>query len=301
MDLVIMAAGMGSRFGGLKQVECVNADGDFIIDYSIYDCIKNNFKKVFFIIKEENYDLFRETVGKRVENKIKVEYVFQKLDNLPKGYSVPQNRVKPWGTAHAILCCKNVVKNNFAIINADDFYGQNAFKTISKFLKENISPNKYALVGYKVKNTISENGTTKRGICEIKNGKLANITESFVEVKDKKIYATPIDGDTKKQLEPETIVSMNLFGFTPKIFNYLELKFKTFLKNNITNLKSEFLIPSVVGELIKENKVSVETLSTSAVWYGITYKEDKQIVVDALKILTENGEYPKHLWSQNNI
>ena len=232
MTLVILAAGMGSRFGGLKQIEPVGKNGEFIIDYSIYDAIKCGFTKVVFIIKEENYEIFRETVGKRVEDKIKVEYVFQKNDNVPLGINIPITRVKPLGTAHAILCCKDVVNEPFAIINADDFYGFDAYKVISEFLRENNNSNCYAMAGYYVGNTITENGAVKRGICRSNGDYLTELVESSVERNGSRIIATPLDGRAPFEVPSSCLVSMNLFAFKPEIFDYLEERFKSFLEEN---------------------------------------------------------------------
>ena len=297
MTLVIMAAGMGSRFGGLKQIEPIDNNGNFIIDYSIYDAIKYGFDKVVFIIKKENYDIFRKTVGSRIESKVKVEYVFQELDNLPNGYQVPETRVKPWGTAHAILCCKDVVKENFVIINSDDFYGYDAYKTISTYLK-NKTNNNYAMVGYTASNTLTENGSVKRGICQIKNNYLEKITESSVERKGNQIIATPLDGEEPFTIEDDTIVSMNMFAFTPKIFTYIEEHFAEFLEKNKDNIdKCEYLIPDVVFEQIKNGMVKVDALKTTARWYGITYKEDKEQLVKSINDLVQDGMYPTNLWN----
>lgn len=297
MTLVIMAAGMGSRFGGLKQIEPIDNNGNFIIDYSIYDAIKCGFDKVVFIIKKENYDIFRETVGSRIENKVKVEYVFQELDNLPNGYQVPETRVKPWGTAHAILCCKDVVKENFVIINSDDFYGYDAYKTISTYLKNKTNDN-YAMVGYIASNTLTENGSVKRGICQIKDNYLEKITESLVERKGSQIIATPLDGEEPFIIEDNTPVSMNMFAFTPKIFTYIEEHFAEFLEKNKDNIdKCEYLIPDVVFEQIKNGMVKVDALKTTARWYGITYKEDKEQLVKSINDLVQDGMYPTNLWN----
>lgn len=292
MELVIMAAGMGSRFGGLKQVEAIDENGNFIIDYSIFDAKKVGFNKVVFIIKEENYELFRNTIGKRIEDKIAVDYVFQ------KGLSLLPSRIKPWGTAHAIMSCKDIVKENFAIINADDFYGFDAFKTASDYLK-NLDKNSthFALVGYQAINTITENGATKRGVCKLENNFLTEIVESSLELKENKIYATPLDSNKTAIIAPETVVSMNMFCFTPKIFDFLIENFPNFLEKNKNNLeKCEYLIPEVVDNLIKENKADVKVLSTSAVWHGVTYKEDKPKVVAEIKKLVNNNNYPNNLW-----
>ncbi len=297
MTLVIMAAGMGSRFGGLKQIEPIDEYGNFIIDYSIYDAIKVGFTKVVFIIKRENYDIFRETVGKRVEKNIEVEYVFQELSALPEGYSVPEGREKPWGTGHAILCAKDAVHENFAIINADDFYGRDAFRVIAEFLKNNNDESKYALAGYKVCNTLSETGSVKRGVCEVKDGYLTKLIESSIDRKEGKLIATPLEGGDDFEVSGEDTVSMNMFGFTPKIFKKLEEGFPKFLDNNKDNpLKCEYLIPTIVFDAINNGEVTVEVLKTSAIWQGITYKEDKEKVVKEIKSLVDNGEYIPGLW-----
>ncbi len=298
MTLVIMAAGMGSRFGGLKQIEPVGKNGEFILDFSIYDAIQNGFDKVVFIIKEENYEIFRDTVGKRIEDKIKVEYVFQKNDNLPSNANVPSDRVKPLGTGHAILCCKDVVKENFAIINADDFYGRDAYQVASSFLKDTHKENEFAMVGYKVANTVSENGSVKRGVCEGENGYLTEIIESSIKKAGSKYYAEPLSGEDAFYVDGDALVSMNMLIFTPKIFEYLETKFVEFFDNNKDNMdKAEYLIPEVLRELIKENKVTVEILPTKAVWKGITYKEDKQELVDSINEMINDHVYPEKLWN----
>ena len=298
MTLVIMAAGMGSRFGGLKQIDPVGKNGEFILDFSIYDAIQNGFDKVVFIIKEENYEIFRDTVGKRIEDKIKVEYVFQKNDNLPSNANVPSDRVKPLGTGHAILCCKDVVKENFAIINADDFYGRDAYQVASSFLKDVHKENEFAMVGYKVANTVSENGSVKRGVCEGEDGYLTEIIESSIKKDGSKYYAEPLSGEDAFYVDGDALVSMNMLIFTPKIFEYLETKFVEFFDNNKDNMdKAEYLIPEVLRELIKENKVTVEILPTKAVWKGITYKEDKQELVDSINEMINDHVYPEKLWN----
>ena len=301
MTLVIMAAGMGSRFGGLKQIEPIDEYGNFIIDYSIYDAIKEGFDKVVFIIKKENYNIFRDTVGKRVENLINVEYVFQELDRLPEGYSVPEGRVKPWGTAHAILCCKDVVKENFAIINSDDFYGRDAYRVISGFLSKdnsNSSYHEYAMAGYKVKNTLTENGAVKRGVCG-KDGKyLTTLVESSIEEVSGKLMATPLEGGDAFEVAGDDVVSMNMFAFTPHIFDYLEERFPEFLDSHKDDATTcEFLIPSLVFEEMEKGTARVEVLNTDAVWQGITYKEDKPKVVSEIKALVDAGIYTAGLWN----
>lgn len=298
MTLVIMAAGMGSRYGGLKQIDPVGPNGEFIIDYSIYDAIKAGFTKVVFIIKKENEEIFRETIGKRVEKQIEVEYAFQDLNDLPNGFTCPNDRIKPWGTTHAILSCRNIVKENFAIINADDFYGLDAYTTMGQYLKK-LDSNSYniGLVGYQVKNTLTENGAVKRGICEIENGYLTKLIESNVSRENNNIVASPLDGSSSFEVSDDTLVSMNMLGFTPKIFDLLEEDFAEYLEENKDNLdKCERVVPDSVFKFIKQNKVKVEVLDTDSKWYGVTYKEDRPMIVSAIKEMLERNEYPKDLW-----
>lgn len=299
MTLLIMAAGMGSRFGGLKQIEPVGPNGEFIVDYSIYDAIKAGFTKIVFIIKKENYELFKETIGKRIEPFIEVHYVFQEQENVPDFVKIPSTRVKPWGTAHAILSAKDVIKENFAVINADDFYGRDAYLKIAQFLKN--SDKNYAMVAYLVKNTLTENGSVKRGVCQNNNYILENIIECSIEKKENEIIATPLDKTKTLSIKEDTLVSMNLFGFTPSIFTYLEEKQKLFFKENENNLDTcEFLIPEEVGNLIKEQKVCVDVLTTTSTWLGITYKEDKPYLVKQIDTLIKEGLYETPLWKNVN-
>ena len=292
--LLILAAGMGSRFGGLKQAEKFGPNGEYIIDYSIYDAIKAGFDKVVFIIKEENYDLFRETVGKRVENHIKVEYVFQNFDNVLPGYEIPESRVKPLGTAHAILCAKNVINEPFIIINSDDFYGYDAFKVASDFLDNN--EKNLAIVGYNVENTITDNGAVKRGVMKEINGRLLEIIESSIEKQNGKIYATPLGTTNIKEISKDTKVSMNMIAFVPNFFDFIDKYFEDFLKNS--NLeKDEYLIPDVVMRAIETGSYDVKVIDTDAKWVGVTYKEDKDSVVEYINKLIEKGEYKNNLWS----
>ena len=300
MDLVILAAGMGSRFGGLKQIEPIDEFGNFIIDYSIYDAKLAGFDKVIFIIKEENLEIFKETVGKRVKKYIKVEYAFQKLTDIPEGISLPKDRVKPLGTAQAILSCKNLVSDKFIIINSDDFYGRDAFMVAAKYLN-NLKPgskNIYGNIGYMAKNTITENGSVKRGVLYFdKNNKLEKLVESKIEKIDGKLYATPLDDETNtKVIKDDTLVSMNMFAFTSDIMTYLDKNYKQFFLDNINNLAScEYLIPTVVSDLINDGIVTCDVLSTTSVWYGVTYKEDKDFVVKSIKELCDKNIYPKGL------
>ena len=298
LTLLIMAAGMGSRFGGLKQVEPFGKDNEFLLDYSIYDAKKAGFNKVVFIIKEENLDLFKETVGKRIEDKIKVEYVFQKQDTIPSWVSIPKSRIKPWGTAHAILAAKDKIDGPFAVINADDFYGRDAFIVIADFLK-NMDNHSYALVGYKVENTLTENGAVKRGVCITENNKLLKLVESNIEKTNGIITATPLNNEPSFIIDSNTLVSMNLLGFDSSVFNYIEDKMELFFKENIQNLeKCEFLIPDILTMAIKENFKTVDILKTNAKWIGVTYKEDKESVQKSINNLIKEGEYPPKLWKK---
>ena len=294
LTLVIMAAGMGSRFGGLKQIEPVGPNGEFIIDYSIFDAVRAGFNKVVFIIKEENYEIFKETIGKRVEKQIKVEYAFQRQTDIPKGYDFG-DRTKPWGTSHAILSCKNLVKGDFIVLNADDFYGSDAFKEASKFFSENKKD--YAIIGYKIKNTLTENGSVKRGVCEEKDGFLTKLIESSVEEKNGKIIASPLDGREPFEIKKDDPVSMNMFCFRDNIFKYLDDHLKEFFEKNKDNLqKCEYLIPDSVFNMMSEGLVKVRVIPTTAKWQGITYKEDKVRLVNDIQKLIDKGEYPENLW-----
>lgn len=294
--LVVMAAGMGSRYGGLKQIDPVDRDGHIIMDFSIYDAVRAGFEKVIFIIKKENEQVFKEVIGDRLEKFIKVAYVFQDITNLPEGYTVPEGRVKPWGTAHAILCCKDTVKGCFAVINSDDFYGQESYKVLADFLNNKASDNHFAMVGYKVANTLTENGSVKRGICEEENNYLTKITESKVEKINNEIICTPLDGRPSFKVPYYETVSMNMFGFTSSIFDYLEKDFPKFLDENISNLTSEYLIPDVIFDMIKKELIKMEVLKTDAKWYGVTYKEDKEEVVNAINEMVRTKKYNKNLW-----
>lgn len=297
LTLVIMAAGMGSRFGGLKQIEPVGPNGEFIIDYSIYDAVKAGFNKVVFIIKEENFEVFKETIGKRVERQIKVEYVFQRQEDIPEGIVIPSERKKPWGTSHAILAAKNNVEGDFLILNADDFYGRDAFMKAVSFFNDKHDGLEYAVIGYKVANTLTENGSVKRGVCEVKDGYLTKIVESSVERKDGTIVATPLDGSKSFDVNADDTVSMNMFCFTKDIFKYLDDNMKAFFEKNKDNLlKCEYLIPESVFACMEDGLCKVRVVPTVAKWQGITYKEDKAGLVEEINKLIEEGEYPQQLW-----
>jgi len=299
LTLVIMAAGMGSRFGGLKQIEPVGPNGEFIIDYSIYDAVRAGFNKVVFIIKEENYEIFKETIGSRVEKQIKVEYVFQKQTDVPEGVEIPAERVKPWGTSHAILAAKNNVEGNFLVLNADDFYGSDAFVKASEFFNREHDGLEYAVIGYKINNTLTENGAVKRGVCEEENGLLTKIIESSVEKKEGKIVASPLDGSPSFEIEEDSPVSMNMFCFTSELFKYLDDHLVEFFDKNKDNLlKCEYLIPESVYQMVIDKIAKVFVIPTTAKWQGITYKEDKAMLVEEINSLIEAGVYPQNLWKK---
>lgn len=295
MVLVIMAAGMGSRYGGLKQIEPIGPNGEYIIDYSIYDAYKAGIRKVVFVIKEENYDIFVETIGRRVEEHMEVSYVFQDINDIPENVVLEEKRIKPWGTTQAILACKKVVKEPFIVINADDFYGRNAFLQMTNFLQENKKG--YAMTSYILENTITENGTVSRGVCQVdENNYLIDIMECKKIQKNEEKIQYLLD-DKWYDLSPKSIVSMNFWGFRPDLFDNLEEEFKKFFEESKDNLNTaECLIPISIGNLQKQNKCTVKVLQTDDKWYGITYKEDKEEIVSAIHKLIEQGVYPKYLW-----
>ncbi len=296
MILVIMAAGMGSRFGGLKQIEPVGPNGEFIIDYSIYDAIEAGFEKVVFIIKEENYDIFRQTVGKRIEGKIDVEYVFQDNRNVPVDVKLPETREKPLGTGQAVLFCKDVVDKPFVIVNADDFYGREAYEVAASYIKSNTDYNKYALIGYRVINTLTESGAVKRGVCEVKDNMLVKLIESNVENIDGQIMARPLSGAEPFIVNSDGKVSMNMFVFYPNVFKYLEEDFDWFIRNTNNLEKDEFLIPDIVFYHLQQNDIKCEVLDNNAVWKGITYRSDLDDVKKYIKEEIERGVYPVDLY-----
>lgn len=285
--LVIMAAGMGSRFGGLKQAEPVGKNGEAIVDYSVYDAVEAGFDKVVFVIKHAIEDDFKRLVGDRISKKVKVEYAFQETDDLPDGYVCPETRQKPWGTGHAILACRDIVKEPFAVINADDYYGKSAFKSIYEELKLQ-KAGEYCMVGFHLANTLTENGTVSRGICSIDNGYLTTVTEA-TKIKDCKNFDD--DGNVTDEFTPDTIVSMNMWGLTPDIFGYLAEDFKIFLDQNLDAPKAEFFLPFEVDALVQKGIKKVRVLSSADRWYGVTYREDKQGVVDAIAEMTAKGLY----------
>lgn len=299
MQLVILAAGMGSRFGGLKQMEPMDEAGNFLLDYSVYDAKRAGFDSVVFIIKKEFFEAFRDSIGARVSKLIKVEYAFQDLNDLPEGFTVPEGREKPWGTAHAIYAARDLIKDDFIIINGDDFYGADTYKVAYEYLKSLPagSKGKYANVAFNVCNTMTENGSVKRGVAFAKDGLLTKLVESNIEKNEKgEIVCTPLEGGDTFVVEPNMPVSMNLFCFNKDLIDELKERFPLWLKKNINVPKSEFLIPSVVDELVHEGKASLRLLSTESVWFGVTYKEDKPGVVAALKSLVDKGVYKKGLY-----
>ena len=300
MQLVILAAGMGSRFGGLKQIEPMDEAGNFLLDYSVYDAKRAGFDSVVFIIKKEFYDVFRNSIGKRVEKLIKVEYAFQDINDLPKPFKCPEGREKPWGTAHAIYAARDLIKEDFIIINGDDFYGKDTYQVAMNYLKSlpSGSEGKYANVAFKVCNTMTENGSVKRGVCfEDKDHNLEKLVESVIQKNDKgEIVCEPLEGGEAFKVGEDQPVSMNLFVFNKDLINHLIEKFPLWLKEHGSELKSEFLIPSVVDELVHEGKATLKLLSTDSVWFGVTYKEDKPGVVKALKSLVDKGEYKAGLY-----
>ncbi len=273
--LVVMAAGMGSRFGGLKQIEPVGPNGEVILDFSVFDAVKSGFNKVVFIIRRDIEEDFKEITKQRIEKTVDVEYVFQDMDNLPGGFKVPEGRTKPWGTGHAVYCAKDKLTTPFALINADDFYGRSTFETIHDSL---VNGYKTCMVGFKLGNTLTENGTVARGVCEVEDGYLKKITEY-----------TSIDKNSGVPLD--TTVSMNMWGLTPEIFDYMENDFVNFLNNMKNPLKDEYYIQSVVNLMMHDYNEKVKVFDTNEKWYGVTYKEDKQMVVDAMKKLFKEGYY----------
>lgn len=303
MTLVILAAGMGSRYGGLKQLDPMTDAGNFIIDFSVYDAIRAGFDHVVFIIKEENLELFRSTIGARIEKKVKVSYVFQSASDLPKGCVAPADRVKPLGTGHAVYCVRNVVKDNFAVINADDFYGRDTFVQLAAHLKtanEKGGLAHYSMIGFRLENTLTENGTVSRGQCFVDGqGMLQSVIErtKIVKKQDCAAYLAD-DGEEWIDLPFDTPVSMNCWGFTPQLFADMEDDFAAFMRALPKNdpLKSEYYLPFCVDTLCKNGKCDVRVYPTASAWLGVTYPQDKEPVKESLRALIEAGEYPPRLW-----
>ena len=296
--LVIMAAGMGSRFGGLKQMTPVDEEGHFIIDFSLYDAYQAGFRRVAFIIKREIEQTFRKTIGARMEKWFHVDYVYQELDRLPEGFAVPEGRKKPWGTAHAVACCRGVVEGPFAVINSDDFYGRGAYEEIYRFLTEHETPHHYAMLGYQLRNTVTEFGSVARGVCHVQDGMLLDITERTKIFKRGQDAAYTEDGETFVPLSGDTQVSMNFWGFTPEILDEIWDAFPAFLAENlpVNPEKCEFYLPTFVGSRLAEGKVRVRVLPCMETWHGVTYKEDLDSVKAAIGQLKREGKYPARLW-----
>lgn len=300
--LVILAAGMGSRYGGLKQIDPVDDKGNKIIDFSIYDARKAGFEKVVFIIKKENEQDFRSCIGDAVSRYMEVEYVFQDMEKVPEGFEIPEGRVKPWGTAHAILCCKEAVKEPFAVINADDFYGRSAFQTLYDYLTthEDDELYRYAMVGYELGNTLTENGSVARGCCVTNDeGYLVTIAErTQIEKRPQGAAYSEDGGKTYTDIPLDTPVSMNMWGFTPSIMGELEKAVNRFFQEGVKSnpLKAECFLPIEVDKLLKDKKATVKVLSSKDKWFGVTYKEDKPFVMESIQKLKDAGIYPDKLW-----
>ncbi|WP_461812913.1 nucleotidyltransferase family protein [Faecalimonas sp.] len=302
--LVIMAAGMGSRYGGLKQIDPVDEQGHIIMDFSIFDAKRAGFEKVVFIIKKENEVDFKEVIGKRMSKHMEVAYAFQDLNNLPEGFEVPEGRVKPWGTAHAVLSAINEINGPFAVINADDYYGRDAFQSIYDYLSTHQDDDKYryTMVGYELQNTVTDNGHVARGICQVSaDGRLEGIQErTRIEKRDGKIAFTEDEGETWTYVPGETLVSMNMWGFTRSILEEIQVGFPAFLEKGLAEnpMKCEYFLPTVVDNLEKAGRAEVSVLSSKDKWFGVTYKEDKPVVVEAIRKMKEDGLYPEKLWGE---
>lgn len=301
MTLLVLAAGMGSRYGGLKQIDPITPDGEFIIDFSVYDAIRAGFDRVVFIIKKENYEDFKETIGKRLEGKIKVDYAFQSLDMIVPADKIPADRVKPWGTAHAVLCARDVIGDDgFAVINSDDFYGRDAYKKAAEFISDakKKEGNHYCMIGYRLGNTLTDNGSVARGICNTDgDGMLTHIVERTKIFKEDNGASFEDENGEKVLLPNDTVVSMNFWGFTPSMFDETLKNFNEFIDDpDREPLKSECFLPNVVGSMKEDGYCDVKVIETSARWYGVTYHDDKPMVVEKINGLIESGEYPRGLW-----
>ncbi len=295
LTLLVLAAGMGSRFGGLKQIEPVGPNDEFIIDYSVYDAIRAGFTKVVFVIKEENYDVFKETIGARIEDKIKVEYAFQKIEDVPDTVHIPEGRIKPLGTAHAVYAARNLIHENFAIINADDFYGKDGFIKAAEFLRS--TDLEYGNVVYELGNTMSKNGSVKRGVVYDNNGILTDLIECVCEYENDLIKATPLYEDKPFYVEKDTPVSMNLLCFTPKVFEYLINDITNYFNKDGIDLNTiEYLIPNVLIESAKANNSFVRVIKANSKFYGMTYREDLEDLKNGIKDEIEKGNYNNNLW-----
>lgn len=298
--LVVMAAGLGSRYGGLKQMESVTEAGEIILDFAVYDAMKAGFEDVIFIIKPEMEEIFKERVMKPMSKYINAQYVFQNMDQLPAGYSIPEGRVKPWGTCHAVMACGKLLDGPFAVINADDYYGADAFKKVYDFLSDNTEENTYCMAGYYVENTLSEQGTVTRGVCKTDaDGNLVDINETKeIGWADGGKIVCPDNNGGSCEIQPGTVVSMNFWGFKPSMMTEMVEHFPAFLDKAMEEnpLKAEYLLPIEVGRMLEEGKISVKVLEATDKWYGVTYKEDKELVIKAFKDMKAAGKYPQKLW-----
>lgn len=300
--LIIMAAGMGSRYGGLKQVDRITDTGEIILDFSLYDAMMAGFERVVFVIKEEHRELFRELVDERAGRYMQVEYAYQKLDDIPEGFEIPESREKPWGTGHAVLACRHLINGPFAVINADDYYGAGGFSDIYEYLTGNRDGEKYSycMVGYKLENTVTENGHVARGVCDIdENGYLKQVTErTKIMRKEQGISYTEDDGRTWVKLPDDTVVSMNFWGFSHSMMEELEKGMPEFLDTALKNnpIKGEYYLPAAADRLIREGKATVKVLTSHDKWYGVTYKQDREDVKNALESMKDKGFYPEKLW-----
>jgi dTDP-glucose pyrophosphorylase len=293
--LLILAAGMGSRYGGLKQMDELGPNGEAIIDYSIYDAINAGFGKIVFVIRESFAEQFKEIFNARFGDKIALEYVYQELTNVPEGVTVPEGREKPWGTSHAVQVADEAINEPFAVINADDFYGRDAFEKLAKFLTEDVTEDYYSMIGYNLMNTLSDNGTVSRGVCEVDGENLLTGVVERHNIQAIDGVCSFEDENGKTQMKDETFVSMNMWGFPKSYFKHSKDGFVEFCKANSGNLKSEFYIPTVINDLIAEDKIKLKVLESKDKWFGVTYKEDKDSVVAKLKALHDNGTYPENL------
>ena len=301
MTLTILAAGMGSRYGGLKQLDAMTQNGEFIIDYSIFDALRAGIDRVVFIIKKENEELFRQTVGNRISEFIKVEYAYQDLSMIPAGYEVPEGRVKPWGTGHALLCAKEAIgDDNFIVINADDFYGAETFRILGDFLSsQETSGTEYAMAGFILKNTLTENGYVSRGICQTEpDGRLQTIAERTHIYRNANGEVVYLENDIEFPTDENGFASMNCWAFTPRVFEELEMRFADFLQYLDDPCKNEFYLPSAVNRAMEAGRCCVRVLPTPAQWYGVKYPEDKEKVKNSIRALVENGKYPHKLWNK---
>lgn len=297
--LVVMAGGASTRFGSLKQLEPVGPNGEFIMDYSIYDAIRAGFNKIIFVINKANEDTFRNTIGKKIEEKVQVEYAFQDLNDIPIGFSVPAGRTKPWGTGHAIYAARDLIKGPFTVINADDYYGREAFEKLIDFLKNNEVRNHYLTICYNVMNTLSEYGSVKRGIVEVKNGVLEKITECEVitDNDENVVMARPLDGGVSFKVNEQTISAVNLFGFTASFIKTIQMRFDEFLQMHGNDVTSEYMVSDIIQDEIVSGNATVYVTICNEKWYGVTYKEDKATMVEAIARYVATGQYPNNLWN----